>query len=124
MAVSSNPTQNDVEASARSTTTPPAGHGRDPEREARELQLLQLRDELIGAEAKLGALREQVERLKARCQRTEDLCELRVANIENELAISKMYEAQLEMVLASTTWRVGRAIVKPTFALRRALGIS
>lgn len=97
---------------------------RDPDREATELQLLQLRDELIGAEAKLGELREQVERLKARCQRTEELCELRVANIENELALSQMYERQLEMVLESTSWRVGRAIVKPTYALRRVLGAS
>jgi predicted nucleic acid-binding Zn-ribbon protein len=96
----------------------------DDEREKLELQLLQLRDELIGAEAKLGELREQVQRLKARCQRTEDLCELRVANIENELAVSRMYEQQLEMVLGSTSWRVGRAIVKPTFALRRMLGTS
>lgn len=124
MAVSSNPTQDNVEASAPSSITPQGRHRRDPEREVTELQLLQLRDELIGAEAKLGELREQVERLKAKCQRTEDLCELRVANIENELAISQMYETQLEMVLASTTWRVGRVIVKPTFALRRVLGIS
>ncbi len=124
MAVSSNPRQDDVEASAPSTTTPRGRQPRDTEREATELQLLALRDELIGAEAKLGELREQVERLKARCQRTEDLCELRVANIENELAISKMCETQLEMVLDSTTWRVGRVIVKPTFALRRVLGIS
>lgn len=96
----------------------------DEQREALELQLLQLRDELIGAEAKLGELREQVQRLKARCQRTEELCDLRVATVHNELALSQMYEQQLEMVLDSTSWRVGRAIVKPAFALKKVLGIS
>lgn len=96
----------------------------DEERSALELQILQLRDELIGAEAKLGELREQVQRLEARCQRTEDLCDLRVANVENELALGQMYERQLEMVLESTSWRVGRAIVKPSFALKKVLGIS
>jgi hypothetical protein len=120
MPVSPDPLQDGAE-----TPAPPGERGAkrsEPDREELELQVLRLRDELIGAEAMLGELRERVERLKARCRRTEELCELRVANVENELAISKMYEQQLEMVLASTTWRVGRMIVKPTFALRRVLG--
>ena len=124
MAASPKPTQDDVEAPAPSARQRGGRRVTDGERQATELQLLQLRDQLIGAEAKLGELREQVERLKARCQRTEDLCELKMANAENELALGRMYETQLEMVLASTTWRVGRVIVKPTFALKRALRIS
>ena len=96
----------------------------DPERDEAQLQILQLRDELIGAEVKLGELREQLERARARCTRTEELCALRVATVENQLALSEMYERQLEMVLESTSWRVGRALVKPTFALRKVLGRS
>jgi hypothetical protein len=89
--------------------------------ETLKLQVLHLRDELIGAEAKLGELRARVERLQARSKRTEDLCELRMAHVENELAIGAMNERQVEMMLSSTTWRVGRAVVSPAFALKRAL---
>jgi uncharacterized protein YdcH (DUF465 family) len=122
MAESSETMQDDVDAPGRSAEQQPGG--KDGELQEMKLQLLQLRDELIGAEAKLGELREQTERLKAKCRRTEELCELRVANIENELALSQMYEEQVTMMLDSTSWRVGRAIVKPSFALRRTLGIS
>ena len=94
----------------------------DAELEAFQLQNLRLRDELIGAEVKLGELRERVLRLEARCQRTEDLCALRLAHVDNELEIGAMYEQQVKEMLASTTWRVGRAIVRPSFAIRRTLG--
>ena len=70
---------------------------------------------------KLGELRERVQRLEAKCRRTEDLCDLRLANVENELALGAMYEEQVEQMLASTTWRVGRVIVRPSFAVKRVL---
>lgn len=100
---------------------PPHEDASRAEVEALKLQVLQLRDELVGAEAKLGELRARVERLQARCKRTEDLCELRMAHVENQLAIGSMHEQQVEMMLSSTTWRVGRAVVSPAFAIKRAL---
>lgn len=101
--------------------TAPADASRDVELESLRLQVMQLRDELIGSEAKLGELRERVQRLEARCQRTEDLCALRVAHVENELALGEMYRTQVELMLESTTWRVGRTLVAPSFAVKRAL---
>ena len=85
------------------------------------LQVMQLRDELVGSEAKLGEARERATRLEARCRRIEELFELRKAHLDNDLALGKMYEVQVEMMLASTTWRVGRMIVSPPYQLRRLL---
>ena len=85
------------------------------------MQVLRLRDELIGSEAKLGEARERLSRMEDRCRRIEDLATLRVAHVENELALGEMYRGQVELILASTTWRVGRAIVSPSFAVKRLL---
>ncbi len=108
------------------TNTVPAVDVRDGTESVDELaelrlQVLRLRDELIGSEAKLGEARERLSRMADRSKRIEDLATLRVAHVENELAIGEMYRGQVELILASTTWRVGRAIVSPSFAIKRLL---
>ena len=100
--------------------------------ETLELELLTARDELIAAEAKLGELRAELHRVADRAARREALyplkiaslegkVEQRLANVENELALGKMYEEQVDAVLSSTTWRVGRLLVAPSYGVKKVL---
>lgn len=110
-----------ADTNASSVVDLPPGVDNDGELEELRMQVLRLRDELIGSEAKLGEARERLSRMEDRCRRIEDLATLRVAHVENELALGEMYRGQVELILASTTWRVGRAIVSPSFAVKRLL---
>ena len=83
-----------------------------------ELTILALRDQLIGSEAKLGELRADLQREQARYARAQELFEIRTAHASNERAIREDLKKQLDDMRASTTWRVGRAVLKPVQILR------
>ena len=83
-----------------------------------ELTILALRDNVIGCEAKLGELRAELARERARKARADELVEIRFAHAANERAILHDLEKQLHDMQASTTWRIGRAIMKPARLLR------
>ena len=68
-----------------------------------ELELLAIRDHVIGCEAKLGELRAELARQKLRAKNEHDLVQ------------------ELQDLKESTSWRVGRAIVAPLHGLRQAI---
>ena len=83
-------------------------------------EILRLRDELIGAEARLGELRA---RLRVETERRRFDQETRkVSDLEHVLTVNADLEQQLGDMRKSTTWRLGRTIVRPLSLLRRPTG--
>lgn len=83
-------------------------------------EILRLRDELIGAEAQLGELRA---RLRVETERRRFDQESReVSDLEHVMNVNADLEQQLDDMRASTTWRLGRVIVRPLSLLRRPTG--
>lgn len=87
--------------------------------EALKLEILKLRDELIGAIVREGELRAQLERLLNK-ERLE-LQHNSLKNHEHILAINKSLEEQLETIIESRTWRIGRFIMKPAGKVKNVL---
>ena len=87
--------------------------------EALKLEVLKLRDELIGAIVREGEIRAQLEAIlnKERLQLQHDA----LTNHEQILAINKSLEEQLETIIESRTWRVGRLIMKPAGKVKLVL---
>lgn len=80
-------------------------------------EILRLRDELIGAEAQLGELRAQL-RVEQELRRF-DQQRREVSDLEHVLTVNADLEQQLGDMRESTTWRLGRVIVRPLSLLRR-----
>jgi hypothetical protein len=79
--------------------------------EALKLEILKLRDELIGAMVREGELRAQLESIQ-----NKDRLELEhgaFKNHEQLLAMNENLEKQLDAIIESRTWRIGRFIMKP-----------
>jgi hypothetical protein len=79
--------------------------------EALKLEVLKLRDELIGAIVREGELRAQLETIQ-----NKERLELQHNALKNHnqiLAINKSLEEQLDAIIESRTWRIGRFIMKP-----------
>ena len=88
--------------------------------DALQREILHLRDELIGAEAQLGELRA---RLRVEAERRRfDQQSREVSDLEHVLTVNADLEQQLADLRTSTTWRLGRAIVRPFSVLRRPNG--
>jgi len=79
--------------------------------EALKNEILKLRDELIGAIVREGELRAQLEAMmnKERLELEHDA----LKNHEQVLSINKSLEEQLDAIIESRTWRIGRFIMKP-----------
>ena len=87
--------------------------------EALKLEILKLRDELIGAIVREGELRADLQRML-----NKDRLELQhnaLKNHEQILAINKSLEEQLETIFESRTWRIGRLIMKPAGKVKLVL---
>lgn len=85
--------------------------------DALQREILRLRDELIGAEAQLGELRA---RLRVELERRRFDQESReVSDLEHVMTVNADLEHQLADLRTSTTWRLGRAVVRPLSLLRR-----
>ncbi len=85
--------------------------------EALKLEILKLRDELIGTEARLG-------QVKAELLRTAGKGHLKLQSdgIENHAHVLNENEAlkrELKQLKTSFTWRIGRLIVRPMSAFKR-----
>ena len=79
--------------------------------EALKLEILKLRDELIGAIVREGELRAQLESIQ-----NGDRLKLELAAVQNHeqlLAMNENLEKELDAILASRTWRIGRFFMKP-----------
>ena len=79
--------------------------------EALKLEILKLRDELIGAIVREGELRAQLESIQ-----NEDRLKLELAAVQNHeqlLAMNENLEKQLDAIIESRTWRIGRFFMKP-----------
>ena len=83
------------------------------------LEVWRLRDELAGAEASLAGLRAQLEGRQG-----EFLATLEMSGVANDDHLKRerdLFRDQVEEMQASTTWRIGRFVVRPSGPLRRLL---
>jgi hypothetical protein len=87
--------------------------------EALKNEILKLRDELIGAIVREGELRAHLEAIlnKERLELEHEA----LKNHEQILAINKSLEEQLETIIESRTWRLGRLIMKPAGKVKLVL---
>ena len=79
--------------------------------EALKLEILKLRDELIGAEAQLGQVKAELRRVAGHGR-----LKLQADGIENHaqlLTENKALKQELQQLKKSTTWRIGRLLVRP-----------
>jgi hypothetical protein len=79
--------------------------------EALKLEILKLRDELIGAEARLGQVKAELLRVAGHGR-----LKLQADGIENHAQVlteNKALKRELQQLKKSTTWRLGRLLVRP-----------
>ena len=79
--------------------------------EALKLEILKLRDELIGAEARLGQVKAELLRTAGHGR-----LKLQADGIENHAQVlteNKALKRELQQLKKSTTWRLGRLLVRP-----------
>ena len=79
--------------------------------EALKLEVLKLRDELIGAEAQLGQVKAELLRVAGHGR-----LKLQADGIENHAQVlteNKALKRELQQLKKSTTWRIGRMAVRP-----------
>ena len=79
--------------------------------EALKLEVLKLRDELIGAEARLGQVKAELLRTAGHGR-----LKLQADGIENHAQVlteNKALKRELQQLKKSTTWRIGRLLVRP-----------
>ena len=79
--------------------------------EALKLEILKLRDELIGAEARLGQVKAELLRTAGHGR-----LKLQADGIENHAQVlteNKALKRELQQLKKSTTWRIGRLLVRP-----------
>ena len=79
--------------------------------EALKLEILKLRDELIGAEAQLGQVKAELLRVAGHGR-----LKMQADGIENHAQVlteNKALKRELQQLKKSTTWRLGRLLVRP-----------
>jgi hypothetical protein len=87
--------------------------------QALKLEILKLRDELIGAIVREGELRAQLEKMINK-ERLE-VQHRAFQNHETILAINQSLEYQLDALIKSRTWRVGRFFMRPAGKAKQVL---
>ena len=86
---------------------------------ALKLEVLKLRDELIGAIVREGELRAQLETMM-----NKERLDLQHRAFENHaalLAVNDSLEYQIETLLKSRTWRIGRFFMRPAGKAKQVL---
>jgi hypothetical protein len=104
------------EPSAGESTLDPLT-SRDPE--LLVLEVLELRDLLRGAEAKIGELQTRIARLDAQRSHSAELWAHRMDHTDRQLAAAEQRVAMLE---SSTSWRIGQFVLRPLALWRRIAG--
>ena len=87
--------------------------------EALKLEILKLRDELIGAIVREGELRAKLDNMQNR-----ERLALQHRAFENHatlLAVNDSQEYQIKALLTSRTWRIGRFFLKPAGKAKQVL---
>ena len=87
--------------------------------EALKLEILKLRDELIGAIVREGELRAQLEKMINK--EHLEVQHRAFQNHETILAINQSLEYQLEALIKSRTWRIGRFFMRPAGKAKQVL---
>jgi hypothetical protein len=90
---------------------------RDPE--LLVLEVLELRDLVRGAEAKIGELQTRLARLDAQRSRSEELWAHRMDHTDRQLTAA---EQRVTMLETSTSWRIGQFVLRPLAVWRRIAG--
>lgn len=102
------------------SNVPSAERSIDPvisrETEPLVLEVLELRDLLRGAEARIGELQTRLVRLDAQRARSEELWAHRMDHTDRQLAAA---EQRVEMLETSTSWRIGQFVLRPVALWRR-----
>lgn len=84
-----------------------------------QLEVLKLRDELIGCLVREGELRAQLQKIQVGNDRRGDA--LGILNHQNVVARNEQLEEQIDLILSSRTWRIGALLLGPAKPLRRIL---
>jgi hypothetical protein len=87
--------------------------------EALKLEILKLRDELIGAIIREGELRARLDAMMNKDRL--DIEHQAFKNHANILAINESLEEQIDDILNSRTWRIGRFFIKPVGKAKQVL---
>ena len=97
-----------------------------------ELALLQSRDFSIGSAAEAGEARARVAKVQmthVQEQKKFEAAETHIGNhlehiqrLESALAVNAARSTHLDLVFASSTWRIGRIFMLPIRILRRIIG--
>lgn len=83
------------------------------------LEILQLRDLVRGADAKVGELQTRLSRLDAQRAQSERLWSERTEHTEALLEAAHQRVAAME---SSTSWKIGQFVLAPVAVWRRATG--
>jgi hypothetical protein len=84
-----------------------------------KLEVLRLRDELIGALAREGEARARLAALiNGAARRSEHQG---IKNHENVVAYNRQLEDQIDTILHSRTWRIGAFLLKPVKPIRKII---
>jgi hypothetical protein len=83
------------------------------------LEVIQLRDELIGCLVREGELRAQLQKIQIGDARRGEA--MGILNHQNVVARNEQLEEQIDLILSSRTWRIGAVLLGPAKPLRRIL---
>lgn len=83
------------------------------------LEVMQLRDELIGCLVREGELRAQLQKIQIGDARRGEA--MGILNHQNVVARNEQLEEQIDLILSSRTWRIGALLLGPAKPLRRIL---
>lgn len=86
-----------------------------------QLRLLETRDFAIGAAARSGEMQLRLDTMSATNRDLNVHIENHLAHIERLETALAARTAQLDLVYASTTWRIGRMMMLPVRLIRRVL---
>ena len=84
-----------------------------------QLEVLKLRDELIGCLVREGELRAQLQKIQIGDARRDEA--MGILNHQNVVARNEQLEEQIDLILSSRTWRIGALLLGPAKPLRRIL---
>jgi len=83
------------------------------------LEVLRLRDELIGCLVREGELRAQLQKIQVGNARRSEA--MGILNHQHVVARNEQLEDQIDLILSSRTWKIGAVLLGPAKPLRRIL---
>jgi len=83
------------------------------------LEVMRLRDELIGCLAREGELRARLQKFHTGDARRDEA--MGILNHQSVVARNEDLEDQIDLILSSRTWKIGAVLLGPAKPLRRIL---